>query len=154
MNSIIDGFDFKGGHFTATFTANSTVATVDIPIIADFILNEGTESFTVQLSLQSHRILSDLPYTTRVRLGSIPQATVFILEEIVLSIQDAEVIEGTTLALTVTASTASNSDFNFTVEIAGKNQDTQCKLLCNMYIGEVKTDQLNFNSTHSMHAHA
>ena len=132
MNSIVDGFDFKGGHFTATFTANSTVATVDIPIIADFILNEGTESFTVQLSLQSRRILSDLPYTTRIRLGSIPQATIFILEEIILSIQDAEVMEGATLVLTVTASTASNSDFNFTVEIAGNNQDTECKLLYNI----------------------
>ena len=131
MNSIVDGFDFKGGHFTATFTANSTVATVDIPIITDFISEEGTESFTVHLSLPSQEILSNLPFTTHVRFGSIPHATIYILEEIVLNFLkgSAEVEEGENLILNITASAGRNQDFNFTVKITGHDQDSQCELL-------------------------
>ena len=129
--SFTAGFDFKGGYFTATFTANSTVATVDIPIIADFISEEGTESLIVHLSLPSHEILSNLPYTTHVRFGNVPQATIYILEEIVLNFAkgSAEVEEGENLILKITASAGRNQDFNFTVNITGHSQDSQCELL-------------------------
>ena len=129
--SITAGFDFEGSHFTATFTANRTVATVDIPIIADFISEGETESFTVQLSLPSHEILSNLPYTTHARFGNIPQATIYILEERVLNFPkgNAEVEEGENLILNITASTGSDEDFNFTVKITGYSQDSQCELM-------------------------
>ena len=129
--SITAGFDFEGSHFTATFTANSTVATVDIPIIADFISEGETESFTVQLSLPSQEIQSNLPYTTHVRFGNIPHATIYILEERVLNFRkgSAEVEEGENLILNITASTGSDEDFNFTVKITGHNQDFHCKLM-------------------------
>jgi len=133
--SITAGFDFKGGYFTATFTANSTVATVDIPIIADFISEEGTESLIVHLSLPSHEILSNLPHTTHVRFGNIAQATIYILEEIVLNFAkgSAEVEEGENLILNITASAGSDEDFNFTVKITGYSQDCQCELLTAVY---------------------
>ena len=129
--SIPAGFDFEGSHFTATFTANSTVATVDIPIIADYILNEGTESFTVHLSLPSQEILSNLPFTTHVKFGNIPQATIYLLEDIVLNFPNvsAEVEEGENLMLNITASAGRDQDFNFTVKITGHDQDSQCELL-------------------------
>ena len=129
--SIPAGFDFEGSHFTATFTANSTVATVDIPIITDFISEEGTESFTVHLSLPSQEILSNLPFTTHVRFGNIPHATIYILEEIVLNFLkgSAEVVEGKNLILNIAASTGSDEDFSFTVNITGHSQDSQCELL-------------------------
>ena len=129
------GFDFKEGHFTATFAENSKDATVEIPIVADFDSQEGNESFSVQLSLQSREILSDLPYITHVRLGSIPQAKVRILEENILKFlnDSVEVREGENLTLTVTASTASVRDFTFNVSITGSNDDefkgSQCKLI-------------------------
>ena len=134
--SITAGFDFEGSHFTATFTANSTVATVDIPIIADFISEEGTESFTVQLSLPSHEILSNLPYITHASFGTIPQATIYILEEIVLNFLkgSVEVEEGGNLILNIVASTGSDEDFNFTVKITGHDQDSQCELLTAVFL--------------------
>ena len=128
---ITAGFDFSGSHFNATFTANNTTAEVDIPIVDDLNFEEGTESFSVQLSLQSHEILSDL-MRWEVRLGSIPQATIYILEEIVVNFQteDMEVDEGGNLTLNVESSRAIDQDFNFTVNITGKSQDSQCKLPC------------------------
>ena len=86
----------------------------------------------MQLSLQSCETLSKYqPCITNVKLGSLPQATVYILEEISLNFPDAnvEVDEGANLILTVTASTASDQDFNFTVNITGKDHDSQCKLV-------------------------
>ena len=129
--SITAGFDFEGSHFTATFTASKTVAKVDIPIIADFISEEGTESFTVQLSLPSHEIQSNLPYTTHARFGNIPHATIYILEEIVLNFLkgSVEVEEGENLILNITASAGSDEDFNFTVKITEYSQDSQCELM-------------------------
>ena len=102
---------------------------MDIPIIADFISDEGTESFTVQLSLRSREITSNLPYIAHARLGSVPQAEIYILEEISLNFQDesVEVDEGANLILRVTASTVSYQDFNFTVNITGKYHNSQCK---------------------------
>ena len=128
---IAAGFDFEGSHFTATFTENSTIATVVIPIIADLNSNEGTEYFSVHMSLQSREILSDLPYTTHVRLGSVPQATVNILDGIILNFQrgSVEVDEGQELILNVTASRESDRDSTFSVSITRNNPDVQCKLL-------------------------
>ena len=127
---ITAGFDFSGSHFNATFTANNTNAEVDIPMVDDLKF-EGTEWFSVQLSLQSHEILSDL-MRWEVRLGSIPQATIYILEEIDLNFPagDMEVDEGGNLTLNVESSRAIDQDFNFTVNITGKSQDSQCKLPC------------------------
>lgn len=59
---ITAGFDFEGGHFVAMFATNSTIATVDIPIIEDQNSEEEVEYFLVQLSLRSHRIMPALPY--------------------------------------------------------------------------------------------
>ena len=128
---IAAGFDFEESHFTATFTEDSTVATVVIPIIADLNSNEGTEYFSVDMSLQSREIQSDLPYITHVRLGSVPQATVYILDGIILNFQrgSVEVVEGQELILNVTASRESDRNFTFSVSIARKNSDVQCKLL-------------------------
>ena len=129
------GFDFKEGHFTATFTENSKDATVEIPIVADFDSQEGEELFSVQLSLQSRKILSELPYITHVRLGKIPQAKVHILEENILNFtrDSDEVGEGENLTLTVTASTASVRSFTFNVSITGSNdtefKGSQCKFI-------------------------
>ena len=129
--SITAGYDFEGSHFAARFTANSTVATVDIPIIDDFISDEGTESFTVQLSLRSREISSNLPYIAHARLGSVPQTIIYILEEIILNFQDRsrDVDEGANLTLHITASAASNQNLTLAVIITGDSHNSQCKLL-------------------------
>ena len=123
------GFDYKGGHFTARFSKDSTEATVDIPIIADFNTNEEVESFSVQLSLQSREIFSDLPYVIHARLGDVLQAQVNIQEEILLNFQDesAEVNEGENLILNITVSAGRDQNSSFTVNITGKDLDSQCK---------------------------
>ena len=123
------GFDYKGGHFTARFSKDSTEATVDIPIIADFNTNEEVESFSVQLSLQSREIFSDLPYVIHARLGDVLHAQVNIQEEILLNFQDesAEVNEGENLILNITASAGRDQNSSFTVNITGQDQDSQCK---------------------------
>ena len=130
-HSFIAGLDFEGGHFNATFAESSTTTTVDIPIIADLNIEEGNEFFSVQLSLRSREISSNLPYIAHARLGSIPQAEIYILEEIVLNIEDGsvEVDEGANLTLHITASATSSQDYNFTVNITGKDHNSQCKLL-------------------------
>ena len=124
------GFDYKGGHFTARFAKDSTEATVDIPIIADFNTNEEVESFSVHLSLQSREIFSDLPYKIHARLGDVLQAQVNIQEEILLNFQDesAEVNEGENLILNITVSAGRDQNSSFTVNITGKDHDSQCKL--------------------------
>ena len=123
------GFDYKGGHFTARFSKDSTEATVDIPIIADFNTNEEVESFSVQLSLQSREIFSDLPYVIHARLGDVLHAQVNIQEEILLNFQDesAEVNEGENLILNITVSAGRDQNSSFTVNITGKDLDSQCK---------------------------
>ena len=125
------GFDYKGGQFTAPFTKGRTEATVDIPIIADFNTNEGTESFSVHLSLQSREIFSDLPYVIHARLGDVLHAEVEILEEIILNFQDetAEVNEGENLILNITASAGGDQNSTFAVSITGNSMDSQCKLI-------------------------
>ena len=125
------GFDYKGGHFTARFTKDSTEAAVGIPIIEDFNTNEGLEYFSVQLSLQSREIFSDLPYVIHARLGDQFHAEVNILEDIILTFQDesAEVIEGENLILNITASAGRKQNSSFTVNITGENQDSQCKFI-------------------------
>ena len=136
MNAVIycfiptAGFDYQGGHFTAHFAKDSTEATVDIPIIADFNTNEGLEYFSVQLSLQSRKIFSDLPYVIHARLGDVFHAEVNIQEDIILNFQDeiAEVNEGENLILNITVSAGSNQNSSFSVNITGENQDSQCKL--------------------------
>ena len=130
-SSVTAGLDYCGGHFTAIFTENNPVASVDIPIIGDLISQEGTESFRVQLSLQSRTIMSDLPYITYVRLGSILQATVHIQEEIILNFADDDIVEvneGANLILIIMASTAINRDYNFTLDITRKDDNSPCKL--------------------------
>lgn len=124
------GFDYIGGHFTARFVKDSTEATVNIPIIADFNTNEEVESFSVQFSLQSREIFSDLPYVIHARLGAVLQAQVNIQEEILLNFQDesAEVNEGENLILNITVSAGRDQNSSFTVNITGENQDSQCKL--------------------------
>ena len=105
---------------------------MEIPIIADLNTDEEEEeSFSVQLSLRSREISSNLPYIAHARLGRIPQAEIYILEEIVLNIENGsvEVDEGANLTLHITASVVSNQDYNFTVNITGKDDDSQCKLL-------------------------
>ena len=136
MNAVVycfiptAGFDYKGGHFTAHFAKDSTEATVDIPLIADFNTNEGLEYFSVQLSLQSREIFSDLPYVIHARLGDVFHAEVKIQEDIILNFQDesAEVNEGENLILNITVSAGSNQNSSFSVNITGENQDSQCKL--------------------------
>ena len=85
----------------------------------------------MQLSLQSRTIMSDLPYITYVRLGSILQATVHIQEEIILNFPDDDVVEvneGANLILIIMASTAINRDYNFTLNITRKDHNSPCKL--------------------------
>ena len=120
-----DGLDFEGGHFVATFSANSTSATVDIPIIADQDSSEGTEYFTIQLSVQSSP--SALPRKRNIRLGTTTQAEVYILDEIILNFSDRmiKVEEGTNLTLAVTANAEGNLDLNFTINATG--MEAQCK---------------------------
>ena len=131
LSSFIAGLDFEGSHFMATFAANNRTATVEIPIIADLNIDEGDEFFSVQLSLRSREISSNLPYIAHARLGRIPQAEIHILDEIVLNFQDGsrDVDEGANLTLYITASPVSVQDYNFTVNITGKDHDSQCKLL-------------------------
>ena len=127
---ITAGFDFIGSHFVANFAANSTTATVDIPIAADLI-SDGTESFTVQLSLRTREIMSPSNnVVTYARIGSIPQATVYIQDEIILSFQGERLVatEGENLTLTVTASTASDVSFTTIVNISSADFSEQCKL--------------------------
>ena len=132
LYSITAGFDFIGSHFVATFAANSTSATVDIPIVADLISDEGAEYFTVQLSLQTHEIMPPLPNiyynNTIARIGSVPQATVYILDEIILDFLDRHitVVEGANVTLTIIASRA--SDQNITVNVNITSTDDECKL--------------------------
>ena len=122
------GFDFIGSHFVANFAANSTTATVDIPIVSDLISDEGTEYFAVQLSLRTRKIMSHPPINTFARIGSVPQATICIQDEIILdfSNRNIEVKEGENLTLKVTVSTASDQNFNLSVNITGNS--AQCKL--------------------------
>lgn len=103
---------------------------MDIPIIADFNTNEGTESFFVQLSLQSREIFSDLPYVIHARLGDVLYAEVEILEEIVLNFQDEsrKVNEGESLLLNIEASAGRDQNSSFTVTITGNSPESQCKL--------------------------
>ena len=131
MYSVTAGFDFIGSHFVATFAANSTSATVDIPIVADLISDEGTENFTVQLSLQTHEIMSSLSSiysnNTIARIGSVSQATVYILDEIILDFLDRHrtVAEGENVTLTIMASRA--SDQNITVNVNIMSNGAECK---------------------------
>ena len=139
LSSFIAGLDFEGSHFIATFAANSTTTTVGIPIIADLNIDEETESFSVQLSLRSREISSNLSYIAHARLGRIPQAEIYILEEIVLNIEDGsvEVDEVANLTLNITASATSSQDYNFTVNITGKDHNSQCKLLTGILRGNL-----------------
>lgn len=135
--SVAAGFDFSGSPTIATFRAQTTTTTVDIPIIADLNSNEGTEFFIVQLSLQLCNNQSDQANVTPFRLGSTTQATIYIQEEIILNFQDGSVHvnEGANLTLTITASIASDQEFFCTVNITGNNNDSQCKLLIKSLMG-------------------
>ena len=70
----VDGEDFTGGTYTATFQAGSTTASVSIPITNDSVL-EGTESFNGSLSIP--QAAADLKVTA----GSADTATVNILDD-------------------------------------------------------------------------
>lgn len=96
---------------------------ISIPIVNDLKSNEGTEYFMVQLS-----VYSNVPDDIAVSLASVREATVYIQDEIVLSFQNkhVEVEEGENLTLIVSASAASDQDFNITVNITGNS--AHCKL--------------------------
>ena len=95
---------------------------VNIPIVEDLNSNEGTEFFIVQLA--GHSVISgDLV----ISFGNVKEATVFIQDEIIISLQDesVQVEEGGNLTLTVTASIASDQEFNITMIIT--NNTAHCK---------------------------
>ena len=103
---------------------------MDIPIVADLV-SDGTESFTLQLSLRTREIMSPSNnVVTYARIGGIPEATVYIQDEIILSFQDERLVvtEGENLTLTVTASTASDVSFTTIVNISSADFSEQCKL--------------------------
>ena len=121
------GFDFEGRSYPVTVLANVSSAVVSIPIIADLNSNEGTECFLVQLSVRS--IISNLDGIA-VSMGEIREATVCIRDEIILSFaeENVEVVEGSSLNLTVVANTAGNQDFDIIVNITGGHGQMSCKL--------------------------
>ena len=121
------GFDFVGGSHPVTVLASMSSAVVSIPIIADLNSNEGTECFLVQLSF--HSIISN-PDGIAVSMGEIREATVCIRDEIILSFaeENVEVVEGSSLNLTVVANTAGNQDFDIIVNITGGHGQMSCKL--------------------------
>ena len=122
------GFDFEGGSYVGTFTANMTSAVVHIPIVADLNSKEGTEYFLVHLSV--HSIEADLEGIV-VGLGNIREAIVYIRDEIIISFQEKEVRveEGENLLLTVFASATSDQNFTITVNITGSDAHMSCKLM-------------------------
>ena len=111
----------------ALFAANSTTATVEIPITEDQD-SEEEEFFFVQLSLSSQQVNSTLPLVPLVRLGSVPQAKISIQNVIILNFPSRaiEVEEGKTLILNISSNAANNRDFYFSVNITGSV--AQCKL--------------------------
>ena len=121
------GFDFVGGSYPVTVSANMSSAVVSIPIIADLNSNEGTECFLAQLSVRS--IISNLDRIA-VSMGEIREATVCIRDEIILSFpeENLDVLEGSYLNLTVYANTAGNQDFDIIVNITGAHGQMSCKL--------------------------
>ena len=102
---------------------NATSAVISIPIVRDLISNEGTEYFMARLS--GHSVTSN---DVAISVGDIREATVYIQEDIFLSFQaeSVRVEEGQNLTLTVTASPASDEDFNVTLNITSNS--AQCKL--------------------------
>ena len=121
------GFDFVGGSYPVTVSANMSSAVVSIPIIADLNSNEGTECFVAQLSVRS--IISNLDGIA-VSMGEIREATVCIRDEIILSFpeENLNVLEGSYLNLTVNANAAGNQDFDIIVNITGSHGQMSCKL--------------------------
>ena len=105
---------------------NMTSAVINIPIVADLNSKEGTEYFVVHVSIQS--IESE---DIVVSMGSIREATVYILDEIIIYFQkkEVQVKEGENLILTVSASTAINQNFNITVNITSSDTHMSCKLM-------------------------
>lgn len=122
------GFDFNGGSYVGVFVANKTSVDVNISIVADLRSDEGTEYFLVQLS--PHMSVSDLEGIA-VSMGNIREATVYIDDEIIISFsrKNVQVKEGGNLTLTVTASTATNMEFNITVNITGIDIHMSCELI-------------------------
>ena len=120
---IAAGLDFEGNSYEGHFSANETSAVITIPIIPDQNSSEGTEYFIVDLS--AHSVISD-DFT--ISVGSIREATVYILDEIIISFREEEiqVEEGENLTLTVTANAANDEDFNVTVNITSNS--AHCKL--------------------------
>ena len=120
---IAAGLDFKGDSYVGHFSANETSAVISIPIVQDQISSEGTEYFIVHLSACS--VKSD---DSIISFGSIREATVYILDEIIISFREEQiqVEEGENLTLTVTASAANDEDFNVTVNITSNS--AHCKL--------------------------
>lgn len=104
---------------------------MDIPVIEDLNSNEGTEFFIVHLSLRSRTFLSTPTNDDFVRLGNVPQAKVFIQDEIILNFlgRSIEVEEGENLILNVTVNTAKDQNFNITVNVTGNN--AHCKFMHN-----------------------
>ena len=95
---------------------------VNIPIVEDLNSNEGTEYFIVQLA--GHSVITgDLV----ISLGNIKEAFVYIQDEIIISLEEdnVQVEEGGNLTLTVTASIASDQEFNITMIIT--NNTAHCK---------------------------
>ena len=95
---------------------------VNIPIVEDLNSNEGTEYFIVQLA--GHSVITgDLV----ISLGNIKEAFVYIQDEIIISLEEdnVQVEEGGNLTLTVTASIASDQEYNITVIIT--NNTAHCK---------------------------
>ena len=120
---IAAGLDFEGDSYTGHFSANETSAVISIPIVQDRNSSEGTEYFIVDLS--AHSVRSD---NFTISVGSIREATVYILDEIIISFGEKEiqVEEGGNLTLAVTANAASDEDFNVTVNITSNS--AHCKL--------------------------
>ena len=123
FDAIAVGFDFKGGTYDGIFVDNATSAVISIPIVRDLISNEGTEYFMARLS--GHLVTSN---DVAISVGDIREATVYIQEDIFLSFQaeSVRVEEGQNLILTVTASPASDENFNVTLNITSNS--AQCKL--------------------------
>ena len=104
--SATDGNDYVGQSGVLTFTEGQLEQIITVPIIDDFILSEGSETFTVSLSNPSADVVS-----------FVPKATATILDnDATLGIKDVTVNETAGTAI-FTITQAGSTEFTSTVVV-------------------------------------